>query len=206
MEKNPSREKGSLLIEILVAVAVFAAVAAMGAQSTLVGLRSSEIAGEKTAASNLLSEMSSAIQGAVEERWANLYDLAKDGTKYHVALSGNRWVIAAGEEALAVGGITYGRYFTVSNVSRDSSTRDIELAYEPLRDDPSTQKVDIVVAASSTEPLVASQYFFRWRNKVCNQTAWTSGGSAGVKDCPDTTYASQTNLTTGASLELDGGI
>lgn len=198
-------KKGSLLVEILVAVSVFAAVALIGAQANLVSLESNKASGKKGAGVNLLSEMMQGVRGATEENWQNLYNLTKPSTHYYPALSGGKWILTEGDENVTVAETVFTRYFTVSNVSRDPGTRDIETAYNSAHDDPSTQQVIATVSSSATDPLSITEYFSRWRNKICVQTSWASGGSSGVKNCPDTTFVSQSNVTTGASLELCSG-
>ncbi len=201
-------QKGSLLIEILVAVSVFAVLASIGAQALVVSLSSNVAAEKKTSGANLLSEMMGGIRAASDEQWQNLYGVTK-GAHYHPVISGGKWVLVTGDETVSVGNASFVRYFTVSNVSRDLSTRGIETTYASGHDDPSTQLVAATVTSTTTDALTASEYFFRWRNKTCNQTAWSSSGSSGVKNChddvTDTTYVSTTNITAGASLEICSG-
>jgi len=197
--------KGSLLIEILIAVSIFAAIAAIAAQSTLVSLRSSSSAEQKNASSQLLSEMLQGARSASEESWQNIYGTTKGTARYHAELQGGKWVIVAGEEMVTLDTTRYGRYFTVSNVSRDPTSRDIETTYAAGHDDPATQMVTAVVVASSTIPLSTVEYFFRWRNLTCGQTSWSGGASSGTKNCPDTTYGSSNNITAGADLQLCSG-
>lgn len=185
-------QKGSLLIEILIAVSVFALLAAIGAQALVVSLNSNVAAEKKTSGAHLLSEMMGAIHAAADESWQNLYGLTK-GSRYHPAISGGKWVLVAGDELISVGNASFTRYFTVANVSRNLSTRDVETTYASANDDPSTQLVSATVTSTTTDALTASEYFFRWRNKTCNQTAWSSSGSSGVKTCPDNTYDSKSS-------------
>lgn len=198
-------QKGSLLIEILVAVSVFAVLAAIGAQALVVSLNSNVAAEKKTSGVNLLSEMMGGIRAASDESWQNLYGLSK-GPHYYPAIVGGKWVLVVGDELVSVGNASFTRYFTVANVSRDLTTRDIETTYAAERDDPSTQLVAATVTSTTTDALIVSEYFFRWRNQTCAQTAWSTSGSSGVKNCPDTTYVSTTNITPGANLQLCSGV
>jgi len=201
-------QKGSLLIEILVAVSIFAVLASIGAQALVVSLNSNVAAEKKTSGANLLSEMMGGIRAVSDEQWQNLYGVTK-GSHYYPAISGGKWVVVAGDETVTVGNASYVRYFTVANVSRDLSTRDVETAYTSGHDDPSTQLVSAAVTSTTTDALIVSEYFFRWRNKTCAQTAWSSSGSSGAKNChddiTDTTYVSATNITAGANLQLCSG-
>lgn len=186
-------QKGSLLIEILVAVSVFAVLASIGAQALVVSLSSNVAAEKKTSGAHLLSEMMGAIHAASDESWQNLYGLTKSA-HYYPSISGGKWVLVAGDELVSVGNASFTRYFTVVNVSRNLSTpRDIETTYTFANDDPSTQLVSATVTSTTTDALTVSEYFFRWRNKVCSQTSWSSSGSSGVNTCSDTTYDSKSS-------------
>jgi len=200
-----SSQRGALLIEILLAVSAFAILAAIGAQAMYVSLLGNQSASKKESGAELLTEMMQGVRGASETDWQNLYGLTKDTVHYHPALSGNAWTIVAGDEAITLGGVSFTRYFTVSNVSRDSSTRDIQSTYASANDDPATQSVSAFVTSTTTAALSLNEYFFRWRNKVCNQTSWTTAGSGStVRTCPDTNYDSKSAgiNTAGGSLQL----
>lgn len=196
---------GQLLIEILVAISVFTILAAISSQALYVSMRGSTLAIQKDVSAQLLREMLEGARGATESSWQNLYGLTKSTGHYYPVLSGGAWVIASGDEAITLNGATYMRYVTVVNVSRDPSTRNIESVYNAAHDDPSTQELRGVVSATSTPTLTASVYVFRWRNKTCAQSVWSGSGASGVKQCPDTSYVSQTNITTGANLQLCSG-
>ncbi len=119
----------------------------------------------------------------------------------------NKWTLPASSEAIALNTASYTRYVTINNVSRDLTTRAIETSYNSAHDDPSTQKVAVTVSWQGTgSPVTVSDYFLRWRNKVCPQTSWAGGVSSGVKSCPgsgDTTFSTSTNLgTPGATLYI----
>ncbi|MCX6756709.1 MAG: hypothetical protein NTW35_00940 [Candidatus Nomurabacteria bacterium] len=195
--------KGSLLLELLIVISILAVILAIGAQSISLSLRSGKISGERDVATSLASEALESVRGATEEKWQNLYTLTKASQNYYATTSSNKWIISSGTETISINNAIYTRYFTVNNVSRDLSTRLIETSYNSLHDDPSTQQVTVTVSWVGGVPVVVNEYFFRWKNKVCNQTSWSSSGSSGVKTCPDTTYGSATNLgTPGASLQV----
>jgi type II secretory pathway pseudopilin PulG len=202
---RPPPPTGSLLVEILIAVSIFAIIAAIGAQALFVSVRSNVAASQKGSGAQLLSELVQGARAASEEHWQNLYGLTKSSARYHPEIQNGEWVIVPGEEMVTLGTTRYARYFTVDNVSRDLVTRDIESTYAVANDDPATQKVMAVVVASSTEPLSISEYFFRWRNKTCNQTSWSGGAGSGIKSCPESTYGSSNNITPGADLQLCSG-
>ena len=104
---------------------------------------------------------------------------------------------------MTVNGVVYTRYVIVENVSRDAATRAIETTYASDRDDPSTQKITVTTSWTGGDPISISDYFFRWKNKACNQTDWSGGAGSGVKNCPDTTYES---ILPSGTIDTTGGI
>src|SRR3989339_213573 len=58
-------------------------------------------------------------------------------------VQGGKWVLVAGSENVTINSEAYARFLVVDNVSRDSSSGDIESTYNTSNDDPSTQKITI---------------------------------------------------------------
>lgn len=198
-------QKGSLLIEILVAITVIGIIAGIAAQAIVASLDSNAVAGARGQQADLLAEMMQGISASSDESWNNLYSLAVDGSHYHVAISNGKWVIGSGDDILSVAPRTFTRYFTVANVSRDPTTRAIESTYNAAHDDPSTRLVQAYVVSSTTNTLSVNEYFFRWRNQVCDQHAWSSGGSSGTTTCSSGAYNNSSNITPGTTLTLCSG-
>lgn len=208
-------QKGQLLLEVLVAIAVVAVIVGVGSQVVFVSMKSNKAAGEKNSSQGLSVETFEAVQSAASEKWQNLYNLNKDGTNYYPTSTDGKWAIATGAESIVISGMTYSRSFTVQNVCRDDSTRSITgitdsngssttaCTVSGGSPDNSTQKINVSISWPDAEPFSYSQYMSRWRNKVCVQTTWSSQGS-GAAACPATTYTSSTNITTstGGSLEI----
>lgn len=195
-----STQKGALLLELLIVISLLAVILSVGTQAVYVSLQSSKISGERDIAVGLASEALEATRGVAEEKWQNIYDLTKTSQHYKTVQSGNKWTLVAGDETIAINNASYTRYVIIENVSRDASTRMIDTG---TNYDPSTQKVTVTVSWPYADPVIISDYFLRWRNKVCNQTNWSGGAGSGVKNCPDTTYGSATNLgVPGASLQI----
>lgn len=200
--------KGGLLLELLIVIALLALILSAGAQGVYVGLQSSKVSSERDLASALATEALEAARGVAEEKWQNIYTLTKGTQHYRVVLSGNKWTLAPGDESLALNNTTYTRYVVIDNASRDATTRFIESNYNATNDDPGTQKITVVVTwgPTNTDSFSVTDYFFRWKNKVCNQTDWSGGVGSGVKNCPDTTYESispaSTINTAGGQLQL----
>lgn len=198
-----AQKKGALLLELLIVISLLAIILSVGTQAVYVSLQSGKISGERDIAVGLASEALEAVRGATEEKWQNIYDLTKASQHYKTVPSGNKWTLATGDETIAINNASYTRYVVIENVSRDASTRMIDTG---TNYDPSTQKVTVTVSWPYADPVVMTDYFIRWRNKVCNQTDWSGGAGSGVKNCPNTSYDSispaGTIDTTGGTLKL----
>jgi len=167
-----------------------------------VSLQSGKVSGERDIAVGLASEALEAVRGASEEKWQNIYDLTKN-SHYKTVQSSNKWTLSPGDETIAINNASYTRYVVIENVSRDAGTRLIDTG---TNYDPSTQKVTVTVSWPYADPVVMTDYFLRWRNKVCNQTDWSGGAGSGVKNCPNTSYDSISPAgvidTVGGTLKL----
>ncbi len=198
---------GQLLMEVLLAIAAAAILSTIAAQMIIVSLRSNQSAGERDIATGLAQETLEGVRSTGEENWLNLYNLTKGtSTNYYAQQASGKWSIATGTETVTLNGIGFTRYFTIQNVSRSTSTRGIDSVYNSTNDDPSTQQLQVTVNWRNGGLVVSdAAYISRWRNKACSQTSWTTGGSSGGKTCPDTTYSSSSNITTGTTLQLCSG-
>lgn len=203
-----SQKRGSLLLELLIAISILAVVLSVGSQAVFVSLKSGKVSAESDVAIGLANEALEAVRGVAEEKWQNIYNLAGKGSTHYYATSTvptGKWTLATGDEIIDLNTARYTRYVVIDNVSRDSAMRAIENPYVSADDDPGTQKATVMVSWAGGDPVVVSGYFFRWRNKACNQTGWSTGGSGtSVKTCPDTSYDTKDAAidTTGGSLKL----
>ncbi|MBI5400871.1 MAG: type II secretion system protein [Candidatus Yonathbacteria bacterium] len=199
-----SAKRGSLLLELLIAISVLAIVLSVGTQAVYVSLQSGKTSAESDVAIGLANEALEAVRSTAEEKWQNIYTLTKTTQHYYPAQSAGKWVLTAGDETIALNTANYTRYVTIENVNRCNDTSRLIASSTPgctpstnYSDDPSTQKVAVAVSwQGNGSPVTVSDYFFRFRNIVCLQTSWTSSGSSGVKPCTDTTYDTATNLGT----------
>ncbi|MFH0890490.1 MAG: hypothetical protein V1856_00470 [Candidatus Liptonbacteria bacterium] len=196
--------RGQLLMELLLAVSALAILGGLAAQMVIVSIRGNRVSNERGVAQGLMNETLEAVRSVAEEKWQNIYNLTKSSQHYYPVASSTRWIVTAGDENVSANGITYTRYLVVNDVSRDAS-RDIENSYNAANDDPSTQKITVSVSWPNADALSNDIYILRWRNKVCAQADWFSGGATGVKNCPETTYDTKTNITASSSLELCAG-
>lgn len=218
-----SSKRGVMLVELLVAIAAAAIVFSLGAQLTYVSGRSAKIAADTTVALGLVSETHEAVRASATEKWQNLFNLTKNSA-YHPETTAGKWVLISGVQTVTVNRVDYSRSFIAQNMCRTQTSQvfgDITgitdgpaVADGTLTTcttsggvyDPSTQKITVTVSWTGNTGITTSEYVFRWRNKICNQTSWQTAepGSSTAKTCPnDTTYDTKdSGVTTGASLYL----
>ena len=189
VDGSPEYSRGALLLELLVVISILAIILTIGANATYLSMRGNKTSGENGIASSLASETLEAVRSITEENYQNIYGLTKTSQHYYATQSAGKWISASGDEAVVLNGITYNRYFTVDNVSRDDSTRNIQTSYSDTYDDPSTQKVTVTVSWTGGVSIVMSEYFFRWKNKICGQPGWlTTNADNTLINCTDTSY------------------
>lgn len=205
LKKDLINQKGSLLFEMLIVISLVAIILTVGANSVFLSMRSNKVSGERDVASNLASATIDSIRAVVEEDWQNIYALNKATTHYYPSESSGKWVMLEGDEVVNINDILYTRYVTIENVSRNATTKDIETDYVLSNDDPSTQKITVTVNWSQGSPVVISEYFYRWRNKICPQTEWTTPESgSNVENCNTISYDEKESTidTSAGSLKL----
>lgn len=191
--KIHSHKKGSLLLELLIVIALLAIILATGSEAVFVSLQSGKVSGERDVAMALANEALEATRSATEENWLNTYLLTR-GAQYYATstASAGKWTLVSGSQTILLNNATYARYVVFSDVSRDVTTRNIETTYNADNKDPSTQKVTVTVSWPNADPVTASEYLFRWKNKSCGQGAggWVGTGGSGntVQACGTTTY------------------
>jgi len=186
-------QKGALLLELLIVISLIAIILFIGTQAVYVSLQGNKISGDRDVATGLATEALEAVRGVTEERWQNIYDLAKTTEHYKTILSSGKWVLETGDETIILNDISYTRYIVIENTCRDDLTRNITGVGScglGSSNDTSTQKVTVTVSWQGAEPVVISKYFFRWKNQICNQASWSGAGGSGdtLEDCSTTTY------------------
>jgi hypothetical protein len=194
-------ERGQLLLEILISVGIAAIVLALISQLAFASLRATKAAAESGVASGLIEGEFDAIEAVAFEKWQKIYDLNKSTSDhYYATTTAGAWTVSAGDESLIINDLTFVRFFTISNVCRDNTTKAIIITagVPPCTagnsDDPSVQKITVNLSWSGGS-LSRAKYLTRWRNKTCSQTSWTGTG-AGPANCPSTLYESPTSVDT----------
>lgn len=221
MRTSPAQyTKGSLLIEVLLAISVLAVILSLGAESSYVSLVGTKAAAEKDVASGLLTEQLSAVRSISDEKWQNIFSITKGSANTHFATTtAGKWGVGAtASETVTINGVAYTRYFFVQDVCRgaaspraitgitDSSGTGTTCTTSGGGYDPSTEKVTITITWGGGNTLSMNEYLIRWRNKVCDHTDWSGGavsGTAASRACGYNAYDTSTNLgTPNTSLQI----
>ena len=205
--------KGQILTELIIAIAITAILAAIGVQLIGVSFYSAGTSEDRQAASRLGEEVFEALRAITQgnttstQGWNRLY-LPPDGTGnassskgaanfYKVLILENTWQIASGTENIVLDGNEYTRSFTIENVSRDTTSGniDIDSNYNIANDDPATQKVTVKISKTNAPDFTFVKYFTRYLNESTPQTTWSSSacGPFGATSS-QTNYCSKTDI------------
>jgi len=201
MRKDKLFKKSQALLELLLAIFIFAIVAASLTKAIGSILFANQNLREVSDASLLLAETQEQIKVISDQDWHSLYNLTKgpcadSSCHYHIVKNGNQWQVQSGEETVNLGGQTYTRYFVVYNVQRDGSGNIVESGGN---DDPLTQKV-VVFVKKGNFLKTNTKYISRCHYDVFPQRDW-SGGSAGdvVVSGPTNKFATSSNINYSSS-------
>ncbi len=205
--KNLSNRRGSLLIEILLAVAVAAII--IGGVSALVSvsLKSGQVSGEKSAASGLAEEGLEAMKVIAEGDWHNIYlppdglgnpDTSKGETEpnaYYVYKKDNggsfSWELTkdSAKGITNINGVNYTRKIYIFNVARNRTGAGRQICVVPADcpdgelNDPSTQRIKVKVSQSAGADIAIEEYLTRWKNNIYSQSGWSQAAPAAQADC-----------------------
>jgi type II secretory pathway pseudopilin PulG len=201
------KNKGALLLELLIVISVLAIVLSIGANAIYLSGRSNKSSGERDVASALASEALESVRAVADEDWHNIYSLTKSSQHYYPIQSNGKWILTTTVEDgdISLNGLIYSRYVVIENACRDEINRNVTGVAScsvGSSDDPSTQKITVTVNWSGGNPIVISEYFFRWKNKICNQTDWSGGVGSGAKNCPDNTHG---GISPSGTIDVNGG-
>lgn len=194
-----SLNKGQILTELIIAIAVAAIMVVFGAQLVDISFKGSESSKDRLVAVRLAQESMEALRAiargndASSQGWNRIY-CPPDGSAgacaspqkglsylYKTVISSGVWVLQSGSEDIVLGGETYTRKVTIENVCRNDTSGNIT-GVTPCSggdsEDPATQKVTVTVTKTGAPDTVLTEYFTRFGNETTVQTDW-SGGSGG---------------------------
>lgn len=194
---------GQILTELIIAIAITAVLAAIGAQLLNVSLYSAGVSEDRQAASRLAEEVFEALRAVAfgntssTQGWNRLY-LPPDGTgnatsskgtsnPFYVSIVANQWQIASGTEDVILEGKTFTRRFFIENICRDNtshsiSTTTITTCLVGTYEDPGTQKITAKISKTDAPDFEFFEYFTRYLNESSPQNSWqtNSCGAAPV--------------------------
>ena len=166
-------------MEILIAVTVGVILISAAMALIIPILRSTGDVTRRQVANALAKELLEHVRVMSEGNWHALYSNTIKGSANHYYVDTSTTPFAAvspmaGEEGetVSVEGIDYTRYFYVDDVLRDGSGAVVESGGT---EDPSTQKVTVVVSWEDGRPQAITQFLTRSRNRVYVQTDWSGG-------------------------------
>ena len=198
--------RGQILAELMIAIAITAVLAAIGAQLLNVGLYSAGTSEDRQAASRLAEEVFESLRAITfgnttsTQGWNNLYlpptgggDIYTskgDSNLYHTEIVNNNWKIVSGSEIVILDNGDFTRSFIIENICRDNSTADISTTTIPCLsgfwEDPGYQKVTVTISKIGAPDFTFSQYFTRYLNESTSQENWGSNNCSSVIDATST--------------------
>src|SRR3989344_558796 len=140
-----------------------------------------------------------------DANWHNVYDAeSHDGlTAYHLTQSDQFFVLANGSEAVSSEAGTFARWFTVSDVYRDSTGA---LVTTGGTLDPSTIKITAYASwtqGGSPAQVTFEKYLTRSKSRIFHQTDWSGGNNQeGPIATVNTRFTTSSNVTHSAAGSL----
>lgn len=199
--KYPS---GQILIEILIGIVVLATITILISQISLTSFQGTKVTGGQSVMVALAQEALEAVDAIQSADFHNIYDLTKASQEYYPKVSGGVWTLSttAGDKTIVQDGISYSRWVTIDNVSRNGSD---DIVTSGGTDDPSTQKVTVNVTATGVPTVTYSRYFSRVRNTTALQSDWSGGSGQATNPTSgfDANYNTQYDTGDG-NLDLTG--
>lgn len=188
--------KGQLLIEMLAAIAVIALIIVAVSNLFIVNMKESKFTEGRNDALMLAQEGMEAIRSISENSWHNIYlPPMGDGNKddkgadniYCLTNNGTAWnmtgpFLASGPYAdceISMNNRTYSRKIIIDDVKRENGNISESLG----SDDPSTQKITVIISYEDGKDVVLEQYQTRWKNRILKQNDWSSPAPADQAGC-----------------------
>ena len=201
-------QKAQLLLELLVAISIFAIVALVFVKTIGTALWSNKYSRDYSTALGLLSGLQERARSLSSSDWHSIYNVTKGpcaDTSCHykiVESTSSQWEIQQGEETVTLNGINYTRYIVVYNVERDGSGNIVDSGGTI---DPLTQKIVSYISWSGKTKEI-SEYVSRSYEEANTQTDW-SGGAVGdeVTSQVTTTFSTSSYIdynSTSGEIEL----
>ena len=201
-------------MEIIIAITVGAILIGAASAAIVPILRSNLETRNVQIANSLAQEYLDNLQNLAESNWFNIYNppAAKGpSSQFYLRATSTTYEILSGTTSTVVEGRTFTCYFSIENVNRTScgvgnatttatTTCNMEPGDSYIADDPSTQKITVIVTWPENRSISRSQYLTRSRNKVFNQTDWSGGANQeGPINSENNQFTSSTNINYSSS-------
>ncbi len=167
--------------------------------------------------SYLVDELAEKVKLTAEYDWHKIYcppggicpgSGKGNGSNYYINYALQTPQIVSGNETITSEGKQYIRYFNIYNTYRDQCgigdiTQNLETACASgpgasgVSEDPSTQKISVIIMQGSSQIIKKDYYVTRSRNSAFKQTDWSGGdGQIGPITGPNSKYSSSTGIST----------
>lgn len=209
LASNVKKNKGSLIIEVLIAISLFMAISTVIAQAVFASFYGSRESKNKITINNLLTEQVVKVRALSDENWNNIGGLSR-GTNYYVDDQSGIFSISTGTKSGLINELSYTISFQVGNGQRYVSSSSTEMslsASTSTREDLSTLFITSTGIYGSSSPIVMKSAITRWRNIICAQNDWSSASSTGAVPCETSSVSSsqKINIEAGSELKLCNG-
>jgi len=178
MSSRLTNQKGQILVESLIAIAVAAIILSLSAYFIQSGSQGERRSQDKFIASQLAQETFEATKVISEADWNDIwYDSdysIGSSLAYYLKNNAGDWILTTNidDQAIVIDGKSYQRSLVFYNVSRDTSTKNIELTYVQSRNDASTRKVIVSITGEQMANTNWTFYLTRWKNDTQAEDEW----------------------------------
>lgn len=138
----------------------------------------------------LAQEGMEAVKSISERSWHDIYlpplgngnkDNKGDGFIYCLKNDTFSWFLsdAISDCNVTLNAELYTRKIIISNVNRDNGN----ISESSGSDDPSTQKIKVVISYADGKDVVLQQYLTRWKNRILKQDSWQNPAPSNQAQC-----------------------
>ncbi|MBT6691343.1 DUF2341 domain-containing protein [Candidatus Parcubacteria bacterium] len=157
------------LVEVIVAVAVFAMLAAGVFHIVTNSYSNYYGTGDKQVASDYAQEGLEAVKSIKESGWQTIVDAV--GANGLTKDSNSAWAFSGASDTLN----DFTRVITIANAQRDSNWNIVDAGGT---DDPYTKKVTVTISGTGMDDYTLNTYLTDWNHKTWTQTDWSGVGDS----------------------------